>query len=138
MAAITPAAHSAGSTISANMQDNLVGALDQTAVEQIIENLLSNAVRYGDGEPIEVTLDRSTPKPPGLLSGIMASALLNPNKRAFSGNFREAPPNRSDGGFGVGLWITRQLVTAMRGEISVSSELGSGSTFTVELPLQQG
>ena len=46
---------------------------------------------------------------------------------------RRANPN---GGFGVGLWVTRQLVRAMRGEISVSSRRGAGSAFTVRLPLR--
>jgi len=46
---------------------------------------------------------------------------------------RRAKPN---GGFGVGLWVTRQLVRAMRGEISVSSRPGAGSAFTVRLPLR--
>jgi signal transduction histidine kinase len=51
--------------------------------------------------------------------------------------FQRAASSRSDGGFGVGLWITRQLALAMRGEISVVSEPGVGSTFTVVLPLKQ-
>jgi signal transduction histidine kinase len=54
VAAITPAAHGARSSISLDIEENLVGVLDQTAVEQIIENLLSNAVRYGAGKPISV------------------------------------------------------------------------------------
>lgn len=48
---------------------------------------------------------------------------------------RRAKPN---GGFGVGLWVTRQLVRAMQGEISVSSGRGIGSAFTVRLPLRPG
>jgi signal transduction histidine kinase len=48
---------------------------------------------------------------------------------------RRAQPN---GGFGVGLWVTRQLVRAMRGEISVWSRPGAGSRFTVRWPLRPG
>ena len=38
------------------------------------------------------------------------------------------------GGFGLGLWIVKQIVEAMGGRIRVASELGGGATFTVELP----
>jgi len=49
--------------------------------------------------------------------------------------FQRVVNNNTAGGFGVGLWITKQLTLAMRGSISVSSKPGAGSTFTVTLPL---
>ena len=55
--------------------------------------------------------------------------------RIFEQFQRVAGRNNTTGGFGVGLWITKQLVLAMRGSISVSSKPGAGSTFTVTLPL---
>jgi signal transduction histidine kinase len=42
---------------------------------------------------------------------------------------------REQGGFGIGLWVVRQLVDAMHGEIHVTSRPAEGSTFTVTLPL---
>src|ERR1041384_4623272 len=56
--AMSPVAESAGCSVSLDVQDAVTGILDQTAVEQIIENILSNAVRYGAGHPIEVSLVR--------------------------------------------------------------------------------
>jgi two-component system, OmpR family, sensor kinase len=136
VAAITPAAHNARSCISLEIQENLVGDLDQTAVEQIIENLLSNAVRYGAGGPIEVTLVRSVNAARLSIRDHGIGISECDQVRIFE-KFQRAATSRSDGGFGVGLWITRQLVLAMRGEISVTSALGLGSTFTVVLPLKQ-
>ncbi len=135
VAAIIPAAHSAGSSISLHIEDNLIGALDQTAVEQIIENLLSNAVRYGAGKSIDVTLARSVNAARFSIrdNGI---GIADYDQMRILEKFQRAASSRSDGGFGVGLWITRQLVLAMRGEISVTSALGLGSTFTVMLPLE--
>jgi two-component system, OmpR family, sensor kinase len=134
VAAITPAAHSAGSSISLHIEDNLIGALDQTAVEQIIENLLSNAVRYGAGKSIDVTLARSVNAARLSIRDHGIGIAERDQVRIFE-KFQRAASSRSDGGFGVGLWITYQLVLAMRGEISVTSDLGLGSTFTVVLPL---
>ncbi len=135
VAAITPAAHSAGSSISLDIEENLISDLDQTAVEQIIENLLSNAVRYGAGEAIEVTLRRNGNAARLGIRDHGIGIAERDQMRIFE-KFQRAASSRSDGGFGVGLWITQQLVLALRGEISVMSELGLGSTFTVVLPLK--
>jgi signal transduction histidine kinase len=49
--------------------------------------------------------------------------------------FERAVTRREQGGFGIGLWVVRQLVDAMHGEIRVTSRPAEGSTFTVILPL---
>jgi len=133
--AMSPVAESAGCQVSLDVQDGVTGTLDQTAVEQIVENILSNAIRYGAGHPIQVELasDLSTACLRVRDRGIGISEV---EQARIFGRFQRATGNNTEGGFGVGLWITKQLVLAMGGDISVTSEVGIGSIFTVSLPLK--
>src|ERR1051325_2735561 len=125
-----PAADSAGCRISLAVQEYVVGIFDRTAVEQIVENILSNAIRYGAGQPVHVTLAGEAELARLSIADHGIGISQADQARIFE-RFQRAAGNNTDGGFGVGLWITRQLVLAMGGEISVRSEIGSGSTFTV-------
>jgi PAS domain S-box-containing protein len=114
----------------------LVGVWDPLRVEQVVVNLLSNAVRYGAGKPVEVRLGRE---------GTMAVLAVKDQGIGISredlsrifGKFERAVSDRNYGGLGLGLYITRQLVDAMGGSIEVESTPGQGSTFTVRLPLSR-
>jgi len=132
---MSPAAESAGCRISLTVEKHVVGIFDRTAVEQIVENLFSNALRYGSGQPVHVGLARDANTARFSVSDGGIGISHADQARIFE-RFQRAAGNNTDGGFGVGLWITRQLVRAMGGEISVASEIGAGSTFTVSLPLK--
>jgi signal transduction histidine kinase len=79
-----------------------------------------------------------------MVEGSAASALIRVRDQGIGiapehhdrifGRFERAVSNRHFGGLGLGLWITRQLVEAMGGRISVKSVPNEGATFTVELP----
>ena len=132
---MSPAADSAGCRISLAVEEHVVGSFDQTAAEQIVENLLSNALRYGAGQPINVSLARDA-NIARLSVSDRGIGISHADQARIFEQFQRAAGNNTDGGFGVGLWITRQLVLAMGGEIFVVSEVGEGSTFTVSLPLK--
>jgi signal transduction histidine kinase len=112
----------------------VVGRWDAMRVTQIVTNLLSNACKYGAGKPIDMAVETSgdtarlTVRDQGI--GIAAADA----ERIFE-CFERAVSARHYGGLGLGLDITRQVVEAPGGNIGVSSELGAGSTFVVELPL---
>jgi len=110
--------------------------LDRTAVEQIVENILSNAIRYGAGQPISVTLSGGNSSTAQLTIRDQGMGISEADQARIFDQFQRAKANNTAGGFGVGLWITRQLVLAMAGEISVTSKVGCGSTFIVLLPLK--
>ena len=131
---MVPAAERAGSSISLKVQDGIIGHCDATAMEQILENLLSNAIRYGGAQPIEVafTRDGDNARLTVCDEGI---GISDQDQVQIFERFWRLDRKSTNGGFGVGLWITRQLVHAMEGEIVVSSKPGAGSTFVVTLPL---
>jgi signal transduction histidine kinase len=109
------------------------GRSDRLRLDQIVTNLFSNAVKYGEGKPIEVLLE-----PEGDTVRLSVTdhgiGIAQENQKRLFEPFERAVSRRQYGGFGLGLWITRQIVDAMRGHISVDSRPGQGSTFSVVVP----
>jgi PAS domain S-box-containing protein len=125
-------------SISLELEPCLEGTWDRLRLDQVITNLVSNAIKYGREKPIAVS--SSTKGGDALVrvqdNGIGISAQDLP--RIFD-QFGRAPTpsSASNPGLGMGLWITKQIVMAHGGTIRVESEDGRGSTFIVRLPLQQ-
>jgi signal transduction histidine kinase/CheY-like chemotaxis protein len=111
----------------------MFGFWDPLRVDQITTNLLSNAIKYGDGKPIQVRIegDRDRARLTVTDQGLGIAPL--DQARIFEQFERVVSPERP-GGFGLGLWIVRQIVEAFGGTITVESEIGRGSIFRVELP----
>ncbi len=114
--------------------ERLVGRWDPLRVEQIVEALLCNALKYGAGKPIAV--GAATRGDSAVLTvqdhGIGISAA---DRQRIFGRFERAVSARRYGGLGVGLYLVRQLAEALGGEVEVESAAGYGSTFRVTLPL---
>jgi PAS domain S-box-containing protein len=112
----------------------LPGQWDRLCLERIVSNLLSNAIKFGAGSAILVHLEarerlvRLQVRDHGI--GIASEA----RERIFE-RLERAVDSRNYGGLGLGLWIARESARALGGHITVESEPGKGSTFTVELPL---
>jgi PAS domain S-box-containing protein len=132
-ARFTDEAARVGSPLNVHAPAAVVGRWDRSRLDQVITNLLSNAIKYGDCKPIDVGVagedDRAivTIRDRGL--GIPS----DDHERIF-GRFERAASSRHYGGIGLGLWIVKQIVEALGGTVTVASEPGTGSTFTVELP----
>jgi signal transduction histidine kinase len=112
----------------------LVGVWDRVRLESVVRNLVSNAVKFGEDKPIRISVsgDRSVARVAVTDQGIGISP--EQQARIFE-KFERAVSERHYGGFGLGLWVVRQIVEAHGGSIRVASEAGKGSTFVVELPL---
>jgi signal transduction histidine kinase len=115
--------------------DGITGHWDRLRLDQVIMNLLSNALKYGEGNPVELTM--SSDGSHALIEVADRGMGIEPEhlQRVF-GRFERAVSARQYGGLGLGLYIASQIVAAMGGTIGVASRLGEGSTFTVRLPLE--
>ncbi|HVG58176.1 MAG TPA: ATP-binding protein [Hyalangium sp.] len=124
-----------GGELRLETPESVVGVWDRLRVEQILQNLLTNAIKYGRGLPIEVRVSADAQWARMMVrdQGIGISA--EDQARLFQ-RFERLASERHFSGFGLGLWIVRQILDAMGGRILLESEAGRGSTFTVELPLR--
>jgi signal transduction histidine kinase len=112
----------------------LTGRWDRLRVDQILTNLVSNALKYGEHKPVVVMVERVEERARLVVRDRGIGIAEKDLKRIFERFERAATKNVS--GFGVGLWIVQQVVRSLDGTIDVTSRLGQGSTFVVELPLR--
>ena len=113
-----------------------VGALsgDRDRLQQVLVNLLDNAVKYGD-RPVKVSADRADGMVRISVADSGSGIPLAEQTRIFE-KFYRADPHlaRSPSGTGLGLYISRELTERMGGSLDLRSEPGAGTTFVVELP----
>jgi signal transduction histidine kinase len=133
IAGLADDAHRAGSEIRERLSRPCSGSWDRLRIEQIVSNLLSNAIKYGAGKPISVELDSLEDRVRLVVRDRGIGIECESQRRIFE-RFERAASARHYGGFGLGLWITRQVVEAHGGSITVESAPGQGSTFSVYLP----
>lgn len=129
-----------GTRIGPNLRFEVTGPVqgywDRARIEQVVTNLLTNALRYGGGEPIEVRVTRSANAATITVRDRGIGIGEDDQARIFD-RFERAGGTNQFGGLGLGLWITREIVEAHGGRITVDSRLGEGATFTVTLPITE-
>ncbi|TWI60634.1 signal transduction histidine kinase [Pseudoduganella lurida] len=126
-------AQAAGAVFELDVKGPVNGWWDEFRIEQVIVNLLTNALRYGGGKPVRVTLAATEEharvdvidQGPGIDDGLQARLFL-PYERGVG--------NGVPSGLGLGLYISRQLAEAHQGQLTVTSKLGEGARFTLVLP----
>jgi signal transduction histidine kinase/tetratricopeptide (TPR) repeat protein len=124
----------AGCTVELQVTPPVVGQWDPVQLEQVLGNLLSNAMKYGAQRPIEVGVEADGPLARLWVRDQGMGVAAEDRERIFE-RFERAVSVRHYGGFGIGLWVVREVVRALGGEVAVESALGHGATFTVTLPL---
>jgi signal transduction histidine kinase len=123
-----------GTPLNARLEAPLAGSFDPVRMAQVVHHLLSNALKFGQGRPVEITL-RSQGNT-GVLTIVDHGIGIPPSDRArIFERFERAVSARNYGGLGLGLWVTRQIVEAHQGTIHVEDTPGGGATFHIRLPL---
>ncbi len=125
-----------GSALNTAFRGSLTGTWDRSRLEQVVGNLVSNAIKFGLGKPIEIRLE-GDPRRVRLEVADHGLGIASERREAIFRPFEQAVPTRHYGGLGLGLYVARAIVESLGGTIEVASEgKGHGSTFTVELPKQ--
>jgi signal transduction histidine kinase len=124
----------AGCSVDVTAGEPVTGAWDRSRLDQVVSNLLSNAIKYGAGKPISVAVEANGHTARLSVSDHGIGIAPGDHERVFQ-RFERAI-EKGFSGMGLGLWITREIVTRLGGSIRVDSRLGEGARFTVELPLR--
>ena len=115
----------------------VIGWWDRLRLDQICRNLVSNAIRFGAGHPIHVSVEADD-SDAALIVRDYGVGIAPHKQDVIFERFERGPDNSRSGGFGIGLWVVRNVCTAMGGSVSVKSAPGVGSTFAVSLPRRSG
>jgi two-component system, OmpR family, sensor kinase len=108
-----PLAVRSGSELNLNVQNDVIGLLDRTAVSGIVENLLSNSIKYGQGKPIEITLT-ATAQMAQITVRDNGIGIDEKDQAHIFERFERAVGRRVQSGFGIGLWLSRSYVELMK------------------------
>ncbi|MGC4122158.1 MAG: HAMP domain-containing sensor histidine kinase [Myxococcales bacterium] len=132
---LRPAFSDAGCEIRLRAPATLPGRWDAAKLDHVVTSILSNAVKFGPGRPIEIGVD-----PAGTTARLQVTdhgiGIASQDLPHVFEKFSRAVSSRSYGGLGLGLYIARHLVESQGGTIHAESVPDRFTTFTVELPLQ--
>src|SRR5262249_42655783 len=109
-----------GSGVSVTATGHTAGSWDRAPIEQMLTSLLGNALKYGQGRPVRVSVEGDTGTVTTRVRDEGMGIDLSAQPRMF-GRFERAVNVRNYGGFGLGLWIARELVEAHGGTIAFES-----------------
>ncbi|KAA0987193.1 hybrid sensor histidine kinase/response regulator [Pseudomonas sp. ANT_J28] len=129
-----PQIDAAESSVTLEAGQPVVGNWDEFRIEQVISNLLTNALRYGAKSPITVKVYSESGQARVEVRDLGIGISEENQKRIFQ-QFERVTAKHAVAGLGLGLFISEQIVAAHGGSITVESRIGEGALFRVCLPL---
>jgi signal transduction histidine kinase len=124
-----------GARIDVDLAPGIVGHWDRAAVETILANLVSNALKYGEGTPVVITGTTDNANAVIRIADSGPGIPDDQHTRIFE-KFNRVLPSRSNVGYGLGLWIAGEFARLHGGSL-ILEPTSSGSTFVVTLPMGQ-
>lgn len=112
-----------------------IGEWDRLRMEQVILNLVGNAMKHAPGSPIRIAVE-PLEQSVRLTIQDQGPGITKENQKKLFQRFERASSSVHVGGLGLGLYITKQIVEAHGGRIRLESEPGQGSTFIIEIPIK--
>lgn len=124
----------AGTPVTMIANSQVTGYWDKYRIEQVVSNLLTNAMKYGERRPITITVKGDKEYATLEIKDQGIGIDSNDQERIFQ-QYERAISANSISGLGLGLYIVKEIIETHDGKIFVESKIGKGSTFTVVLPL---
>lgn len=122
--------------VTLDYKNAVVGIFDKLRIEQVFLNLLTNALKYGNRNPIHIEISEE----PGYAKMVFIDkgiGIKDIDKERIFKRFERVSSSVNVGGLGLGLYITKQIIDSHNGTIDVESAPGKGAIFTVKIPLSQ-
>jgi signal transduction histidine kinase len=124
----------AGCTLAATYPEKLALVCDSFRIEQVVVNLLTNAIKYGAGSAIGMYATQLEDGGVSIRVTDQGMGIAADKIALVFDRFERAISHKNVSGLGLGLYICKQIIDAHHGSITVRSTLGVGSTFEVRLP----
>jgi signal transduction histidine kinase len=121
-------------SVSLEAEHPVIGNWDEFRIEQVISNLLTNALRYGAKSPVSVKVYSESGEARVEVRDC-GMGISEENQQRIFQQFERVSAKHAVAGLGLGLFISEQIVTAHGGTITVESRIGEGALFRVCLPL---
>lgn len=121
--------------LKVDVEDGIEASFDSLRVEQVVSNLLDNALKYGDGKPVALEVAKGANQVSMRVVDGGAGIAPEYQDRIFEPYERALSHDNSITGLGMGLYITRQILNAHGGSVSVQSAPSKGAEFRVNFPL---
>jgi signal transduction histidine kinase len=129
-------AEHAGSRLALRIQEGVTATWDRFRIEQVITNLVSNAIKYGAGKPIEVDFKVGDHGNAQIVVRDHGIGIDDSDQERVFRQFERVQPKEFIPGLGLGLYISRGIVESHGGVLRCQSRVGEGSAFILDLPLR--
>ena len=126
----------AGCNSTVTVDRPVAGRWDKARLDQVVTNLLTNAIKYAPGRPIEIEVTGNG-ETATLVVRDHGDGIPADRRARIFGKFERSIEHGDGQGFGLGLWIVSQIVARHGGTVEASSEAGLGTAFTLVLPVEE-